>query len=168
MRVEDLRTERRSSPLVVTFTALLLALTTVSCDTADPEPPSSPGTTPIVVDTDMGSDDVMALLYLLERRDVRIAAVTVAGDGLAHCDAGVRNARAVLALAGSPGTPVACGRPSPLAGHNTFPEEWRTYSDDLSRILGLPAPAGAGTTATPSISSLSRSTGSRRSSRRGR
>jgi inosine-uridine nucleoside N-ribohydrolase len=38
--------------------------------------------------------------------------------------------------------PVACGRSTPLAGSNVFPQEWRAYTDDLANRLNLPAPAG--------------------------
>jgi pyrimidine-specific ribonucleoside hydrolase len=134
--------KRAWSWLSVTLVALALSLATTSCDGVDAQPPFSANTRHIVVDTDMGSDDVMAILYLLARPDVQIDAVTVAGDGLSHCDPGVRNARAVLALAGSSRTPVACGRALPLVGRNAFPEEWRTYSDDLSSIPNLRVPTG--------------------------
>ncbi len=118
------------------------SLVGVACIDATRDRPSSADAQHVVVDTDMGTDDVMALLYLLERPDVMVDAVTVVGDGLAHCDAGVRNARALLALEGVSETPVACGGRTPLAGGNAFPEEWRVYSDDLSSIPGLPEPGG--------------------------
>jgi inosine-uridine nucleoside N-ribohydrolase len=88
----------------------------------------------VVVDTDMGFDDVTALLYLLRRDDVDVAAVTVAGDGLARCDAGVANALGLLALAGEPDVPVACGRETPLVGSNAFPDEWRDATDELAGV----------------------------------
>jgi inosine-uridine nucleoside N-ribohydrolase len=91
----------------------------------------------VVVDTDLAFDDIMALLYLLQRDDVVIDAVTIAGTGEAHCDPGVRNAIRLLALGGETGAPVACGRETPLQGTNAFPEEWRTAVDDLS-MLDLP------------------------------
>ena len=53
----------------------------------------------VVVDTDLAFDDIMALLYLLQRDDVVIDAVTIAGTGEAHCDPGVRNAIRLLAEA---------------------------------------------------------------------
>jgi inosine-uridine nucleoside N-ribohydrolase len=129
---------------VALATASLLAFLTASCDGQPRTPPEhpTPDTVRVVVDTDMGTDDVMALLFLLERPDVTVTAVTIAGDGLSHCDAGVENARALLTLAGVPGVPVACGRTSPLAGDNAFPEEWRAFSDDLSTIPNLPDAAG--------------------------
>jgi inosine-uridine nucleoside N-ribohydrolase len=95
----------------------------------------------VVVDTDMGFDDVTALLYLLRRDDVDVAAVTVAGDGLARCEAGVANALGLLALAGEPDVPVACGPEAPLAGSNAFPDEWRDATDELAGV-DLPEAGG--------------------------
>jgi pyrimidine-specific ribonucleoside hydrolase len=99
----------------------------------------------LVVDTDVGSDDIMALLYLAQRPDVRLRAVTVSGTGLAHCEAGVRNVLALLELAdASDDIPIACGRetPGPIAGEawtGAFPAEWRSATDDLYGI-SLPQP----------------------------
>jgi inosine-uridine nucleoside N-ribohydrolase len=118
------------------------SLVAVACGGATHDRPSSADALHVVVDADMGTDDVMALLYLLERPDVVVDAITVVGDGLSHCDAGVRNARALLALEGESETPVACGGRTPLAGSNAFPEAWRAYSDDLSSISGIPEPGG--------------------------
>ena len=123
---------------------MLLAMLAGACE---PSPEGSEATQPpaganadarhVVVDTDLAFDDIMALLYLLQRDDVVIDAVTIAGTGEAHCDPGVRNANRLLALGGETDTPVACGRETPLQGANAFPPEWRTAVDDLS-MLDLP------------------------------
>ena len=108
---------------------------------ATPEPSDAGDVRHVVFDTDLAFDDIMALLYLLQRDDVVVDAVTIAGTGEAHCDPGVRNAQALLALGGSPDTPVACGRETPLQGSNAFPDEWRAAVDDLS-MLDLPTVDG--------------------------
>ncbi len=92
---------------------------------------------PIVIDTDMAADDWLAILYLLGRSDVDVQAITVTGTGEAHCSAGTRNALNLVALAGRPEIPVACGREAPLEGDHAFPAEWRERVDDL---LGLTLP----------------------------
>lgn len=118
----------------------LVALLGGACVSASgPESaPSNPGSTDdlhrVVFDTDLAFDDIMALLYLLQRDDVVIEAVTITGTGEAHCDPGVRNALRLLALGGVHDTPVACGRETPLQGTNAFPDEWRQAVDDLSMI----------------------------------
>ena len=94
---------------------------------------------PVVVDTDLSTDDVVALLYLVQRDDVDLRAVAVSGTGLVHCPPGARRVLELLAAAGRPDVPVACGAADPLAGYNQFPAEWRSGADDF---FGLPlAPA---------------------------
>lgn len=92
---------------------------------------------PVVIDTDMAADDWLAILYLLGRSDVDVRAITVTGAGEAHCSAGTRNALNLIALAGRPDIPVACGRETPLAGDHAFPTAWRERVD---RLLGLTLP----------------------------
>jgi inosine-uridine nucleoside N-ribohydrolase len=92
----------------------------------------------VVVETDMSADDAMALLYLLRRADVEVAAIVVDGDGESRCPIGATNALSLTALAGKPRVPVGCGRPRPLQGNHAFPEEWRDFAD---KLWGLPRPA---------------------------
>ena len=89
------------------------------------------GAIPVIIDTDMAGDDWMAILYLLQRPDVNVIAITVTGTGEAHCDPGVRHALDLLVLAGRPDVPVTCGRNSPLSGDHAFPMEWRNRVDNL-------------------------------------
>src|SRR5262245_65256011 len=79
---------------------------------------------PIIIDTDAGSDDLLAIAFLLSHPTVRIEAVTIA-NGLAHVDAGARNLVRLLDLAGRTNVPVFAGRPTPLRGNAEFPAEWR-------------------------------------------
>lgn len=99
--------------------------------------PASDHPRPVIIDTDMASDDWMAILFLLQRPDIKIKAITVAGTGETHCGPGVRSALRLVALAGESGIPAACGREIPLQGDQVFPEDWRTWADTLS---GLAAP----------------------------
>jgi hypothetical protein len=93
----------------------------------------------VVIDSDMGGDSIMAVLYLLRAEGVDVKAITVAGDGLAHCQPGMRTALGLLALTGNEHIPVACGRDKPLKGDHAFPLDWREYSDGLAERLELPA-----------------------------
>ena len=86
---------------------------------------------PFIIDTDMAADDWMAILYLLQRPDVDVRAITVTGAGEAHCQPGVQNALGLTALAGRPQIPVACGRETPLKGDHAFPMDWRKNVDAL-------------------------------------
>ena len=92
---------------------------------------------PIVIDTDAGSDDLMAIAYLLSHPGIRIEAIMVV-NGLAHPDAGAKNIVRLLDLAGRKDIPVFAGRSTPLQGKAEFPAEWRKTSDDLPGVT-LPA-----------------------------
>ncbi len=95
------------------------------------EPVHSADNLPLIVDTDMGNDDVMALLSLLRKPNVSIKAITVTGTGLAHAEEGLRNMRHLLHLSNRSGIPTAFGRATPLKGENSFPHTWRARSDSL-------------------------------------
>lgn len=129
--------------LIVILSGLMLALLLGCASTApsslEPVAPHAVAADarPVVIDTDMAADDWLAILYLLGRSDVDVRAITVTGAGEAHCSAGIRNALDLVALAGRPEIPVACGRELPLAGDHAFPTAWRERVDDL---LGLTLP----------------------------
>jgi Inosine-uridine preferring nucleoside hydrolase len=142
MLATDEKTGRDVRSLITLTTSVLLALgiaagagTVANVREAKSAGPALP--TPVVVDTDMSTDDVLALLYLLQRPGLDVRAVTVSGTGLAHCPAGARNALELLALTGHGDVPVACGRPTPLSGFNQFPAPWRAAAD---AFFGLELP----------------------------
>ena len=124
-----------------------------------PRPTSTPFTgtpRPLIIDTDMAGDDWMAILYLLNRPDISIEAITVTGTGEAHCEPGVRNAMKLAALAGQPDIPVSCGRETPLQGNHTFPAAWRERVDALAGLSlpenpASPSPQSAGELLTTTI-----------------
>lgn len=92
-------------------------------------------TTSVIVDTDMGADDMMALLYLLQKPDITIKAITVSGTGLAHCTTGIQHALSLITAVEFGDIPVACGRETPLQGDHAFPQAFRESTDNLT---GLP------------------------------
>src|SRR5271155_3066810 len=88
---------------------------------------------PLLIDTDTGSDDLMAIAYFLSHPDLRIEAITTA-NGLAHTQAGARNLVRLLTLAGRSDIPVFAGRDTPLQGDAEFPAEWRRIADELPGV----------------------------------
>lgn len=110
----------------------------------------------VVVDTDTGLDDALALLWLAGRDDVQIAAVT-AVYGNCTVDDAVLNAGAVLAVAGvtvggeepaqTPGdaVPVSRGAAGPIDGREPHLAHYVHGYDGLGD-LGRPRPAVATTT----------------------
>ncbi len=92
---------------------------------------------PVIVDSDMASDDWMALAYLLSRSDIAIQAITVTGTGFATCEAGVEAALRMVARVNYGEVPVSCWTDMPLMGENPVPESWRTTLETVE-ALGLP------------------------------
>lgn len=101
----------------------------------------------VIIDTDAGSDDLMAIAFLLARADLDIEAITVV-NGLAHVPEGAKHVLQLLELAGRTTIPVYEGRLAPLEGTNEFPESWRVIADalpgvDLPETTRKPEPDGA-------------------------
>jgi inosine-uridine nucleoside N-ribohydrolase len=89
----------------------------------------SPQSIPLIVDTDVGSDDILALLYLFRKQAAgSVRAITVS-NGLARPEKGSVNVLKLLELTGHTKIPVAVGRSAPLQGNNAFPSEWRAHAD---------------------------------------
>ena len=120
-------------------TAVLAASLATACAGGDSgggdtpaEGPSSRATgdgVPVVVDTDLAVDDLVALAFLLSSTDADVRAVTVSGTGEVRCPQGLTVIRSLLAVTGDEDVPVACGRSTPLAGDHEFPAEWRDLAD---------------------------------------
>lgn len=113
--------------------SVIFSLLLVACQTGTDESVSKP----VIIDTDMGTDDWLAMLYLLQRPELSVKAITVTGTGLAHCEPGTQNALGLVALAEQSDIPVTCGRETPLKSNHVFPEDWRTEADEM---LGLTLP----------------------------
>ena len=114
----------------------------------------------VIIDTDMAFDDWLGILYLLQRPDIKVLAITVVGTGEAHCAPGMHNALELIQLAGESGIPVTCGRETALEGGHEFPIEWRNNVDNLAGLdlpdsAELPQTVGAVELLTELISSRS-------------
>jgi purine nucleosidase len=103
---------------------------------------SARAATPVIIDTDMGSDDVMAIVLLLAHREIPIEAITVV-NGLAHVPAGAANARRMVQASGRNSVLVMEGRETPLQRTADFPREWREGSDRPLTNTSPPTPANA-------------------------
>ena len=127
---------------ILAFSLILILAACGTQPTPRPTPTPFTGTPrPVIIDTDMAGDDWMAILYLLNRPDINIEALTVTGTGEAHCEPGVRNAMRLTALAGQPDIPVSCGRETPLQGNHAFPAAWRENVDALAGLTLPDSPA---------------------------
>jgi inosine-uridine nucleoside N-ribohydrolase len=103
---------------------------------ASPEAVGEP--TPVIIDSDMISDDWMATLFVLNDPRFDVQAITVSGTGFAaDCPAAVLAAQGMLGLTEYGDVPVACGAEAPLEGNNAPPDDWRTTLETVEE-LGLP------------------------------
>jgi purine nucleosidase len=93
----------------------------------------------VVVDTDTGIDDALALVWLATRGDVEIVAVG-STHGNCRADQAAVNALRVLEACGGAPIPVAEGRPGPLSGDATFASH--VHGSDGLGDAGLAPPAG--------------------------
>ncbi len=121
----------------------MAAPATAAPASARPTQAAGGGPRPIVIDTDLAADDILAIMVLLRDPTVDVRAVTVAGTGEVRCPAGLRNARRLLAAFGRTDIPVACGRENPGPNGRWFPVEWRDGADAFYGIE-LPAVDGEG------------------------
>jgi pyrimidine-specific ribonucleoside hydrolase len=106
---------------------------------------------PIVVTTDMGMDDLLAVYILLRDPAVDVRAITVDGTGLVHCGPGLRNLRRILTAFGRPEIRFACGRDDAGPDGTPFPDDWRASSDDM---YGVVLPPVVGTAFPPDATAL--------------
>ena len=98
---------------------------------------------PVVIDTDLGADDVLALAWLVDRRELDIRAITVSGTGLVSCEAGVPVLRALLVALDATGPDVGCGSATARGSGTPFPAEWRAAADAGHGLELPPAPDAA-------------------------
>ena len=101
--------------------------------------PLDPEATPVVVDTDLGGDDLAALAFLLRHPAVDVEAITVAGAGLVGCDPGVDLVADLLTALDEQVVPVACTTAASGPGALDLPEEWRRLA---ATGTGLPRSSG--------------------------
>lgn len=95
--------------------------------------------TSVIIDTDMTSDDWQAILYLLNRPEYQVEAITVTGSGFAECEAGVQAALGLLALTEYGDVPVSCWKDEPWQGGEIrVPADWRTNAQTVAEV-GFPA-----------------------------
>lgn len=96
---------------------------------------------PFIIDTDVGVDDVIAILYLLQHPNIEVKAITIESDGNAHCNPARKNTLGLLRMIHNNAIPVACGQEKPLRGNHHFPEKVLEESDSLAgaaQLLPLP------------------------------
>jgi 5'-nucleotidase len=106
----------------------------------EPPPARTARRRSVLLDTDMGIDSVMGLLYLLKAPEVSLEAITIV-HGVADIKPGARNAMRILELTGDSDIPVAFGSRRPLQGQRRFPSVWKPRANTLGNAALPPATA---------------------------
>lgn len=83
----------------------------MACSLAWAAPPEAPRR--VIIDTDPGTDDAMAILLALNSPELRVEALTVVPGNVTAAQ-GLENALKLVSLAGRPDIPVAAGAQKPL------------------------------------------------------
>ena len=94
----------------------------------------------LLFDTDMGFDDILALIYLCSLKSVKIDGVIIS-HGLCHPKPGWSTARGILDKFGLDSVPAFIGNTKPQSGGHDFPIDWRNSSDKLGLDIGLQSKA---------------------------
>lgn len=100
--------------------------------------PPTIGPRKILIDTDPGIDDAMAIFYALESPDLEVVGLTTI-FGNAHTSVCTTNALKLLEIAGRPDIPVAQGADAPLAMPYRGPVAFVHGSDGQGEVF-LPPP----------------------------
>ncbi|MEI6856785.1 nucleoside hydrolase [Psychrilyobacter sp.] len=97
----------------------------------------------LIIDTDMGWDDVLAILLLLKNPNYHILGITVTGCGETHLDQGVDLALRLLTLGNQPDVTVCAGASKPSQYNHQFPNTFRDMMDEACGLKNLlPEPKG--------------------------
>ena len=86
----------------------------------------------IIIDTDPGVDDAIAILMALAAPSVEVAGLTVVGGNVPHARC-LRNALALVEYAGRDDIPVFRGSSRPLSGKFPTPREFTGEADSPVR-----------------------------------
>lgn len=93
--------------------------------------------TQFIIDSDVNFDDWFAILYMLQRSDIDIKAMTVEGTGMSFIGAGIRNNLDILTFGNKWYIPIAAGSTKALKGNFRYPYKFRKR---FSNLLGLKIP----------------------------
>jgi inosine-uridine nucleoside N-ribohydrolase len=99
-------------------------------------------TTPVIIDTDPGIDDALALVLAFASPEVEVLGVTTVGgnSGIAHT---TENALRLLHLLGADDVPVAAGAETPLVHADSYADPSTHGEDGFGGVVLDPAPRGA-------------------------
>lgn len=88
----------------------------------------------VIVDTDMGWDDVLSISYLMKNPAIEIIGITVTGCGETDLRWGTIIAKTLMELGNQINAKICVGTSTPLKFDHVFPQ---SFKDDMNDIMGL-------------------------------
>lgn len=88
----------------------------------------------VIIDSDMGWDDVLSILYLMKNPLIEIIGLTITGCGETDLRWGTIIAKTLMELGAQSQAKVCVGTDTPLKYNHVFP---KTFKDDMNDIMGL-------------------------------
>lgn len=120
------KTFRTVSTFVMGFTAILLLASCGSGSSGQPPQRQQTASQNLIIDTDMGTDDWLAIAYIAQNLNVNLLGITAVGNGLVPCPDGAFNAEYMLGMsARNKDKSVGCGNDWPMDGYASYPISWR-------------------------------------------
>ena len=105
-------------------TGVIAIMLLASCGSGTSQP--APRQTNLIIDTDMGTDDWLAIAYIAQNPNVNLLGITAVGNGLVPCPDGAFNAEYLLSLSvRNTAKAVGCGNDWPMDGYASYPISWR-------------------------------------------
>ncbi|MCX8514067.1 MAG: nucleoside hydrolase [Burkholderiales bacterium] len=93
--------------------------------------------TDLIIDTDMGIDDSMAITYILLHKSIHIPFISIVADSNSSCKYATENLARIINTFANYSIPIACGPSKPLVGNNSFP---KSIIDDMDKHAGYNLP----------------------------
>jgi inosine-uridine nucleoside N-ribohydrolase len=132
----------------VGLVSLAVAAVTACGASSDSPPPLLTGEPPtdripVIIDADMDLSDIAAIAMMLRDPALDVRAITIAGTGFVHCQAGRLLTRYLLDELGSPEVPFGCGRAEGGPDAHPLPDELRARGDEAFGF-DIPPPVESG------------------------
>ena len=87
---------------------------------------------PFIIDTDMGTDDWLAIAFIAQDQQIDLLGISIVGNGLASCSNAVHNAQYILNMSSrNSKKPIACGSNWPMDGYASYPKIWRATGANM-------------------------------------
>lgn len=107
---------------------------------------------PVIIDTDLASDDIQAITYILHQPQFAVKAITISSTGEVSCKHGLHILNGILTYLDKRHIPIACGQAKNFSRQpNKFPAIWVKRANNF---LGIKLPTSRDIVVKPSATKL--------------